>query len=213
MAVAYDEGVVERGGDGAGGAAVVDDGGAALGEHAVQGGVAQQPIQRGAVEAGAVDAAGPGGGERLVAVEVEHQVEVGAVAAAAAGLLVVEEVPADVGEGVGPAGRSSPGGFAVGVGALREAQGGGEQFAAPGAEVGVEPPAAPEGAGQVQHLDGFGLGVAVRGGAVPPHRHRHRDVADRQVDQAGHHHRFVLREERHGVGVEVGGDGVDLAAR
>jgi hypothetical protein len=34
---------------------------------------------------------------------------------------VVEEVPADVGEGVGPAGGDTAGGFAVDVGAVRQA--------------------------------------------------------------------------------------------
>ncbi|HKA83968.1 MAG TPA: hypothetical protein VKD21_08895, partial [Acidimicrobiales bacterium] len=87
--VAYDEGVVEGGGDGAGGTPVVDDGRAAAGEHPVEGGVAQQAVDAGAVEAGAVDSGGPGGGEGLVAVHVEHQVDVRPVAAATAGLLVV----------------------------------------------------------------------------------------------------------------------------
>jgi hypothetical protein len=59
VAVTHDEGVVEGGGDGAGGGAVVQDGGAAVGEDAVDGGVAQQSVGAGAVEAGAVDAGAP----------------------------------------------------------------------------------------------------------------------------------------------------------
>jgi hypothetical protein len=70
---------------------------------------------------GAVEGGGGGGGQCLVAVEVEDQVEVGAVAAPATGLLVVEEVAADVGEGVGAAGGGAAGGFALDVGALSEA--------------------------------------------------------------------------------------------
>jgi hypothetical protein len=46
---------------------------------------------------------------------------VGAVAAAAAGVLVVEEVVADVAEGVGAAGGRAAGRLAVGVGGLGEA--------------------------------------------------------------------------------------------
>src|SRR5918995_4238301 len=48
------------GGDGAGGGAVVEDGGPPGGEHPVQGGVAQQPLDAGPVQAGG----GGGGGAR-----------------------------------------------------------------------------------------------------------------------------------------------------
>jgi hypothetical protein len=115
----------EGAGDGAGGGAVVEDGGGAVGEDAVDGGVAEQPVRGGVVEAGAVDAGGVGSRQGLVAVEVEDEVEVGPVAASAAGLFVVQEVPADVGEGVGAAGGGAAGGFAVDIGAAGEAEGGG----------------------------------------------------------------------------------------
>jgi hypothetical protein len=92
-----------------------------VGEDPVQGGVAQQPVDGGAVEAAAVDAGGPGSRQGPVAVEVEHEVEVGAVAAPAAGLLVVEEVAADVAEGVGAAAGRGAGRFAWHVGAVGEA--------------------------------------------------------------------------------------------
>jgi hypothetical protein len=55
-------------------------------------------------------------------------------------VLVVQEVAADVAEGVGASRGGGAGGFAVGVRGVGEAQGGGEQFAGFGTEVGVEPP-------------------------------------------------------------------------
>jgi hypothetical protein len=70
---------------------------------------------------GAVGAAGTCPGEGPVAFDVDDEVEVGAVAAAAAGVLVVEEVAADVAGGVGAAGGRAAGRLAVGVGGLGEA--------------------------------------------------------------------------------------------
>src|ERR671911_287702 len=96
------EGVEQGGGDGAGGAAVVEDGGPPGGHHPVQGAIAQQPLDAGPIQPGAVGGGGAEVGVGEVALEVEDQVEVGAVAATAAGLLVVEEVAADVAQGVGP---------------------------------------------------------------------------------------------------------------
>jgi hypothetical protein len=75
-------------------------------------------------------------------VEVEDEVEVGPVAATPAGVLVVEEVSADVGEGVGAAAGDTAGGFAVDVGALRQAQGGGQQLPGLGTQIALEPPPA-----------------------------------------------------------------------
>jgi hypothetical protein len=118
VAVTDHEGVVEGGGDRPRGGAVVQDRRPAVAEDAVEGGVAEQPVGAGAVEAGAVDAASTRGAQRLVAVEVEDQVEVGPVAATPAGVLVVEEVSADVTKGVGPAGGDTPGGFAGDIGAV-----------------------------------------------------------------------------------------------
>src|SRR5215218_10253797 len=162
--VADDEGVEQRGGDGAGGAAVVQDRGPARGEHPVQRGVAQQPVDAGPVEAGAVGGGGAGAGVGEVAFEVDDQVEMGAVAATAAGLLVVQEVAADVAQGVGPAGGGGAGGLAVVVGGLREAQGGGQQFTGLGAQAAVGAPPVGQGAGQVQRLGPRRPGLGVGGG-------------------------------------------------
>jgi hypothetical protein len=75
---------------------------------------------------------------------------VGTVAAGAPRALVVEEEPADVAERVGSAGGGTAGRLVVGVGGLGNAQGGGEQFAGFGAQVGVETPPAGEGPRQVE---------------------------------------------------------------
>ena len=211
--VAYDQGVVQGGGDGAGGGAVVEDGGAALGEDPVQGGVAEQPLERGAVETGAVDGGGTGTGQGPVAVDVEDDVDVGAVPATAAGLLVIEEEPADVAEGVGAAGGRAAGGFAVGVGGFGRGAGrwrGVRRFRRRGwrrdatARRGC-------GTGAVPWA-GSGLGSRLAVALFPPGPHGGGDVAHRQVDQGGQHHGFVVGEQPDGVGVEVGGDGLDLAA-
>ena len=70
--------------------------------------------------------------------DVDDDVEVGAVAGAGAALLVVEEVAAHVDEGVGPALRGGAV-LSVGVAGLAEADGGGDDVVGFGVEVGVEP--------------------------------------------------------------------------
>src|SRR5215216_3877335 len=60
--VADHQGVEQGGGDGAGGGAVVEDGGPPGGEHPVQGGVAEQPLDAGPVEPGALGGGGAGAG-------------------------------------------------------------------------------------------------------------------------------------------------------
>ena len=132
VVVADDQGVVERGGDGAGGGAVVQDRGAAVGDHPVDTGVAQQPGQGGGVEGGAVDQ--PPVPVVLEVGEGGDDVEMGAVAAARARLLVVQVPAAQVDEGVGAAVGGAAGGFTGGVGGLGEAQGGGDDGAAFGVE-------------------------------------------------------------------------------
>src|SRR5918995_1701879 len=207
------QGVEQGGGDGAGGAAVVEDGGPPGGHHPVQGGIAQQPLDAGPIEPGAVGGGGTGGGVGEVTLEVDDQVEMGAVAATAAVLLVVQEVAADVAQGVGPAGGRGAGGLAVVVGAGGEAQGGGQQLTGLGAQGAVGAPAVIEGAGQVQRLGPFGLGVGVGGGGLPPAAHGDGDVAGGEVDQGRHDGGLVGGEQVEGGGVEVGGDGFDLPAR
>src|SRR6185503_13610397 len=97
--VAQDHGVVEVGGGGAGGRAVVEDRGPPVGDDAVQRAVAQDRGGGGRVEDGAV---GEGGAAAAVGVVQGHDhVDVGAVPAPGAGLLVVEEEPADLDQGVG----------------------------------------------------------------------------------------------------------------
>jgi hypothetical protein len=59
----------------------------------------------------------------------------------------------------------------------------------------------------------FGLGIAVGAGGLAPGAHGDGDVAGRQVHQARHHRGLVRREQLEGIGVEIGGKGVDLAAR
>jgi hypothetical protein len=179
----------------------------------VQGGVAQQPLDRRAVETGAIDGRGPGAARRPEALDVEDEVDVGAVAACPPGPLVVEEESADVAEGVGAAGGRAAGRFVVGVGGLGDAERGGEQFAGFGAEVGVEAPPASQGARQVQAVGSVGLGVAVRGGAVRPRPHGGDDIPHRQVGQRGQQPSLVVGEQTDRVGVEVAGDGLDLAGR
>ena len=102
MFIAYDQGVEQRSGDGAGGPAVVEDGGPPGGEDPVQGTVAQQPLHRGPVEGGAVGAGGADAAQGEVALDVEDDVEVGAVAATGVDVLVIEKEAADVPQGVGP---------------------------------------------------------------------------------------------------------------
>jgi hypothetical protein len=183
-----------------------------LGEDPVQGGVAQQPLDAAAVESGAVGGAGAGAGEGPVALDVEDDVDVRAMPSTAAGVLVIEEVAADVPQRVGPAAGGAADRFTVAVGGGGEAQGGGQELAGFGAEVGVEPPAAAERGRLVQTVGRFGLGVAVGGGSLAPGPHGGGDIAYRQVDQGGQHRRLVVGEQADGVGVEVGGDGLDLAA-
>jgi hypothetical protein len=127
--------------------------------------------------------------------------------------LVVQEVAAEVAEGVGAAGGGRAGRLAVGVGGLGQAEGGGEQFAGFGAEVGVEAPPSAQGARQVQTLGRFRLGVSVGAGTFPPGPHGGSDIADRQVHQGRQHHGLVVGEQAERVGVEVGGDGLHLAPR
>jgi hypothetical protein len=116
----------------------------------VQGRVAQQPLDRRAIEAGAVDGRGPGAAQRPEALDVEDEVDVRAVAAGAPRPLVVEEEPADVAERVGPAGGRTAGRLVVGIGGLGDAQGGGEQLTGFGTQVGVETPPAGERQRQVE---------------------------------------------------------------
>jgi hypothetical protein len=114
----------------------------------VDAGVAGQALESGGVEDGAVDqAAVP---VVLEVVEGGDDVEVGAVAAAAAVLLVVEDPAADVDEGVGAALGGAAGGFTRGVGGLGEAEGGGDDGAAFGVEAAGQLAAPVEDAGQVQ---------------------------------------------------------------
>src|SRR5688572_19015411 len=89
VVVAYDQRVPDGGGDGAGGVAVVEDGRAAAGDHAVEDAVAQQAT--GGDAADRVTAGGAGMRDVAVLVELQHHVEVGSVAAAAVGPLVIEE--------------------------------------------------------------------------------------------------------------------------
>jgi hypothetical protein len=178
----------------------------------VQRGVAQQPLDRRAVQAGAVDGDGTGTSEGQVVLDVQHHVDVGAVAAAPAGVLVVEEEPADVPERVGAGGGAAPG-LALGVWGLCLAQCAGEEFAGFRAQVAVEPPAVGQGARQVQALGWLGAGGTVGGGTVPPGPHGRRDIGDRQGGHGGHHFGLAVGEQTHGVGVEVGGDGLDLTGR
>jgi hypothetical protein len=99
--------------DGAGGAAVVEDGGAPAAEDAVQDAVAEQPAGGDGVDGGAADGGGPA--DIAAAVEVEDQVDVGPVPAAVVGRLVVEEEAADVAQGIGSPGGGCPGGLALDV--------------------------------------------------------------------------------------------------
>jgi len=120
-----DEGVVEGGGDGAGGGAVVEDAGPSGDEHPVDPGVTEQPLHRGAVQNRAVDEVALAA--VLEVVEGGDDVEVGAVAAPAPVLLVVQEPAAYVGEGIGAAAGGTTLGFPVDVFVLRETDGGFDQ--------------------------------------------------------------------------------------
>jgi hypothetical protein len=111
-------------------------------------GVADQALHGGAVEDRAVEQ--PAVPLTLEVVEGGDDVEVGPVASAAVAVLVVEEPPAHIDQGVGAPLRGAAAGFAGGVAAGGEAQGGVDDGAAFGIEAAGEFAAPVEDAGQVQ---------------------------------------------------------------
>src|ERR671910_270084 len=95
------EGVEQVGGDGAGGHPVVEGAGKSGDENPVHPGVTEQALHRGPVDDGAVDQ--PALAATLEVIEGGDHIHMGAVAATAAVLLVVQEPAAHVGQGVGAA--------------------------------------------------------------------------------------------------------------
>jgi hypothetical protein len=88
------EGVEQGRRDRSGGGAVVEDAGPPGGQHPVQRRVAKQSVDRGPVKSAAIDCGCAGGGGREVTLDVENQIQMGTMAATAAGLLVVQEMAA-----------------------------------------------------------------------------------------------------------------------
>ena len=152
----------------------------------------------------------------LEVVEGGDDVEVGAVAAAAALLLVVQEPAADVDEGVGAPLGGATGGFALHIAGGGQAQGGGDDGAALGVEAAGQFAAAVEDAGQVQRpFWQHRFGVVAHHGVGPsgPVLHRDRGVVYRQRRQFGDQFGLVVGEQADGAVREVGDDGLDLPAR
>src|SRR3546814_1868818 len=96
--IPQDEGCVDGGGDGAGGAPVVEDRRLPVGDDPVQVRVASQRMQRGRVDGGPVEHP-PGTAVEEVG-QVDDDVEVGPVALAELVRLVVEEETAHIREGL-----------------------------------------------------------------------------------------------------------------
>ena len=155
-AVAQDDGVVQVHGPVPGGPPVVQDPRGAVDQEPVEGAVALQHAESGGRHrlVGVEVAAADPGTELLVA---DGHVEVGAVAAAAAGLLVIEEVLADLGQGIGsPFGEGT-----VPVAGQGGAQGGIDQGVHVGIEGASQLAAGVEGPGVVQLVVAFGGQPAV----------------------------------------------------
>ena len=103
-----------------------------MGDDPVDAGVAGQALEGRGIEDAAVDQSARAA--PLEVVEGGDDVEVGPVAAAAAGLLVIEKPAADVDQGVAASLGGAAGGFAVDVAGGGEAEGGGDDGAAFGVE-------------------------------------------------------------------------------
>jgi hypothetical protein len=214
VAVADDQGVEQGSGDGAGGGAVVQDGGAAVADDPVDAGVAGQAPQGDGVEDAAVDQRA--GRPAFEVAEGRDDVEVGAVTAPAAGLLVVEEPPAHIHEGVGASLGGATARFALNVARLSQAEGGGDDSTAFGVEAAGELAASVKDSGQVQRPFRHGRfgEVAHHGvGAPGPVLHGDRGVCNRQRGELGHQVGLMVGEHVDGAVLEVGGDGLDLPAR
>ncbi len=97
--------------------------------------VAQQRLDAGALEGSAVDHLPAPAGQQVV--EVDHHVDMGAVPAAPAVVLVVQEEPAQVHQGVGSPLGGGAGRLSLHVVASRQPQGGGQHGASLGVEVAV----------------------------------------------------------------------------
>src|SRR4029450_6334334 len=104
----------------------------AVGYYPVDAGVADQALHGGGVEDRPVDE--PALPAVFEVVEGGDDVEVGPVAAPAAGLLVVQEPAAHVDQGVAAALGGAAGGFPGGAAGGSEAQGGGDHITAFGIE-------------------------------------------------------------------------------
>ena len=144
--VTDDQGVPQRSGDGPGCGAVVEDGRTARHDHPVHGAVAEQPGEGGTVERRPVDDVAAAAG--LQVLELDHHVDVRAVTTAGVGLLVIEEEPADVDEGVRPPGGR--GRHQVGPVRSGQPQRGRHDGATFSIERAIENPAVVEGAREVQ---------------------------------------------------------------
>src|SRR5919106_1572576 len=205
-----DQGVVQVGGDGAGGGAVVEDAGASGDEHPMDSGVTEQALHGGAVQDGAVDQ--PALAATLEIIEGGNHIEVGAVAAAAAVLLMVQEPAARVGAAAGGAAL----GLTVQVFGGGEADGGLDERAGFGVE------AAPQLAAPVQdprhmqrplRLTLVRRIVEDRFGVAGPGLHPGRGLGHRQLRKPGDELGLVLGEQAGGAVAQVGDDGLHLPPR
>lgn len=104
----------------------------------MHGAVTEQPGQGGTVELGAVDH--PPAPARLEVLQLDDHVEVRSVAAAGPALLVIEEEPAHLDEGVGPACGEADGKILIPVW-RSQAQGGSHHCATLGVECRIKDPA------------------------------------------------------------------------
>ena len=149
--------------------------------------VAEQPGDRGAVEAGTVDhLTAPAGGEVL---ELYDHVDVRAVPTATVAALVVEEEAAHVDQRIGsPSGHTSG---QVGSFGHGQANGSSDDGAGLGAECSVDDPAIVESAGQVQRPFWLPRLRRLRPGTGQPGRHRPAHAGDGQRHEVGHQFRLL----------------------